>query len=80
MQNSKISEEELAHIKFQVKNQIIEVMKKDLNAMKLKLHYLEENFENSLNAIPKKIQDNIAVLVEDVKYCKNYNCFCFKRK
>ena len=80
MSNSVISEEMLAHIKFQIKQDIIDALKKDLNDLKMQVNALEERCENSLNSIPQIINDNISVILEDYNYFKNRNCFCFRRK
>lgn len=75
-----MTNDEIASIKFQIKNDIIEALKNQLNDIKQEIQDLKANYDIVFNSFPKLVNDNIEVALKDYQFLKNNNCFCFKRK
>ena len=75
-----MNNEELASLKYQIKNDIIDALKEQLNEIKQEIQNLKQNYDIAIDSFPQLINDNISLALQDYQFLKNHTCFCFKRK
>lgn len=72
----------LSHLKFQIKNDILEVLQKEIDSMKREVEDIKTNYNLLVGSVPDIIKQNIYTILQDYNYLKKGGCLncCSKRK
>ena len=74
--------ETISHLKFQIKNDILEVLQTDFEKMRQELEYIKTNYNLLVGSVPDCIKQNVFTILQDYNYFKSNSCLgcCSKRK
>lgn len=81
-----MNKDDLATLKYDIKNEILTIISKDIFAIKQQLQNLSYDNQTRISGIEKLINDNISVINNDIDYIKqNFDaktCLtcCFRKK
>lgn len=73
--------ETMSHIKYQIKNDILEVLQTDIENMRKELDDIKSNYNLLVGSVPDIIKQNVYTILQDFNYFKNNGCLgCYSKR
>jgi geranylgeranyl pyrophosphate synthase len=73
--------ETLSSLKFQIKSDILDVLRNDIESLKQDLQEMKSNYNLLVGSVPDIVRANVLAIVQDYKYLKSNGCLgCCSRR
>ena len=87
MYMNNLSSKELCKLKFDIKNEILNIISKDIYELKKQMENISAENNSQMTSIEKLVNDNISTINQDIEFFKeNFNansclsCLCRRKK